>query len=371
MAARAGINLNDSNTSVEGPSPTNVEWVSVPKGVWFSKIPYLWPVNSENSFLLNIAKFKAHSMGLTLCAKNLQGTIAYPYQAHCAGNVMPGVRSDHISYTAYADISDNYNRYLNNGVPRWDKPGDRGGMWQEYWATRCLDNNSATIAGLHIIEGIYGRDGNFLDGPGPGDLATDYMTNYIIFGKNQFYVDIIGHYLGGHEPGNFGLFHMARERGMISKINPMDIPVYEWNPASGPVLADLSGFARYPLKTLYLQRNYNGYDEPLWHMVEEPFDYGTVGINDGVESDGFNFGKIFPNPVFNSTSISFHIPGNGHVSIEILNSDGKVADVLVNKNLDYGDHTLCWDSNNHPAGLYICRMQYKGFFQTMKLIVLH
>jgi hypothetical protein len=154
---------------------------------------------------LNISKFKTHGMGLTLCAKNLQGTIAMNYQAHCSyyGNIMNGVNNDDLSTTANADILTNYNRHVANGVPRWDRPGNTGGIWQETWATRCLDNNSVTFAGLHIIEGIYGRDGNFMDGPGENGLATDYMTNCIIFGRNQFHVDNIGHYLAGHEPGNF------------------------------------------------------------------------------------------------------------------------------------------------------------------------
>ncbi|HUT62543.1 MAG TPA: hypothetical protein VMZ04_01170 [Anaerolineae bacterium] len=53
------------------------------------------------------------------------------------------------------------------------------------------------------------------------------MTNIIIFEKNRFNVDIIGHWLAEHEPGNFGLFILAIERGYISKLNLYDIPVYE------------------------------------------------------------------------------------------------------------------------------------------------
>ncbi len=83
MAARTGIDLKCIDTPAANLSPSQVQWVDVPDGVWFRKIPYLWPVNAPDTFLLNIAKFKAHGMGLTLCAKNLQGTIAKNYQAHC------------------------------------------------------------------------------------------------------------------------------------------------------------------------------------------------------------------------------------------------------------------------------------------------
>jgi hypothetical protein len=374
MAARTGIDLKGIDTPAKDLSPDLVQWVDVPNGVWFKKIPYLWPVNAPETFLLNISKFKAHGMGLTLCSKNLQGTIAYNYQAHCTkyGINMNGVNANHISPSANEDILANYNRHVHKSIPRWDRPGSTGGLWQETWATRCLDNNSVTFAGLHIIEGIYGRDGNFLEGPNSQNLANDYMTNYIIFGRNQFYVDIIGHYLAGHEPGNFGLFHMALERGMITTFNPKDIPVYEWNAGEGQSLADLTSFQRYPLKTYYLQRDYNGQTEPYWHLVNEPYYYNATGI-DTLPYDPANFylKQNFPNPVLNTTTLAFHIPGNGHVKLEILNNYGQVIDLLVNKQLSFGEHTITWNSRNNPSGFYVCRLQFEGSSRTQKMMVLH
>ena len=85
MASRTGIDLQGIETHASMLNPDQVQWMDVPNGVWFKKIPYLWPVNAPETFLLNISKFKAHGMGMTLCAKNLQGTIAMDYQAHCTG----------------------------------------------------------------------------------------------------------------------------------------------------------------------------------------------------------------------------------------------------------------------------------------------
>jgi len=53
-------------------------------------------------------------------------------------------------------------------------------------------------------------------------------------------------------------------------INPGEIPLYDWDPETGPVSADLDSFQRHQLKTYYLQRNYNGQNEPYWHLVDEP-----------------------------------------------------------------------------------------------------
>jgi len=374
MAVRTGIDLKGIDTPAGNLPPSQIQWVDVPNGVWFRKIPYLWPVNAPDTFLLNIAKFKAHSMGLTLCAKNLQGTIAGNYQAHCTsyGNSMPGVSTDHINPSANEEILASYNRHVDDKIPRWKRPGSDGGLWQETWATRCLDNNSVTFAGLHIIEGIYGRDGNFLVGPDPQNLATDYMTNYIIFGRNQFYVDIIGHWLGGHEPGNFGLFHMAKERGMITTINPMDIPVYEWDSNSGPVAAGLTSFTRYPLLTCYLQRDYDGQTEPYWHLVNEHYSYSTTGVDPLPENpDDFYLKQNFPNPVKNTTSLIFNIPGNGQVTAEILGTNGQLVETLANEKFTPGEHVLTCNCCKHPPGLYVCRLNYGSLSRSMKIIVYH
>ncbi len=374
MAQRTGIDLQCIDAPAGSLAPDKIQWVDVPDGIWFRKIPYLWPVNAPETFLLNIAKFKAHGMGLTLCAKNLQGTNAMNYQAHCTsyGNDMSGVNPNHLNPLANEEIIANYSRHMEEGIPRWKRPGSEGGLWQETWATRCIDNNSVTFAGLHIIEGIYGRDGNFLDGPDPQGLATDFMTNYIIFGRNQFYVDIIGHYLGGHEPGNFGLFHLALERGMITTLNPGSIPVYEWDTAKGYSLTELTTFKRYPLLTYYLQRDYAGQNEPYWHLVNEPYYYNATSIDAIPENpESFYLKLNFPNPVISSTSLTFNIPGNGHVSVDILGSNGQVIETLINGPLTSGEYTIPWNSRNHQSGVYICRIRYLSSVRTGKIIVLH
>ncbi|MDZ7291920.1 MAG: DUF362 domain-containing protein [candidate division KSB1 bacterium] len=377
MARRTGADLRDLSAKVGVISESDLQWTEVPDGVWFKKIPHLWPVNAPNTFFLNIAKLKTHAMGMTLCAKNLQGTIAHNYQEHCvAYHANMDVAPDHINPNAKAEIFANYNRHVADRIPRWDKPGDDGGLWQETWATRCLDNNSVTHPALHIIEGIYGRDGHFIAGPSPEGLATDYMINMIIFGKNPFYVDIIGHWLGGHEPGNFGLFHLARERGFISLLDPGRIPVYEWKPEGTAILTPLTDFARTPLKTFYLQRNYAGQNEPYWHLVDEPYDY-TTDIEPSRISpkpESFILRQNYPNPFgrlpFNSsTAIEFTIPHDGHVRLEIFNITGERVAMLVDKHCEKGAHLAVWKTHDQPSGIYFYRFGYAGFSETKRMLV--
>ena len=371
MAERTGIDLKGIDTPYSDLNPDQLQWMNVENGLYFNRIPYLWPVNAPDSWLVNISKLKTHAMGLTLCAKNIQGTIAMNYQKHCTvhGNHLD-IREDDIVTHAFGSITNNYNRHVADGVPRWDRPGTDGGIWMETWASRCLDNNSVTLAGLHVIEGVYGRDGHFIAGPNEGGLANDHMTNVIIFGLNPFYVDIIGHWIGGHEPGNFGLFHMAMERGMISTINPADIPVYEWDAESGAVLKTLDQFQRYPLKTSYLQKNYNGDNEAYWHMVDEYFDYSSVsGTGKMISPLPFNLGENFPNPFSEQTYIPYQIRKAGQVLIEVYNEQGRRVDILVNGRMARGNHLAAWNSSTHPAGIYLCRMHFDGMHHSGKMLL--
>jgi uncharacterized protein (DUF362 family) len=372
MAARTGADIRYLSGSVSSLPPEFIQWVDVPDGVWFSRIPYLWPVNAPGAFLLNIAKLKTHSMGLTLTAKNLQGSIARGYVAHCTQYGTPmSVSPNHVKPDANAVILSNYNRHLAEGIPRWDRPGSTGGIWQETWATRCLDNNSVTKPALHIIEGIYGRDGDFMDGPSPEGLATDYMTNLIIFGKNPFHVDIVGHWIGGHEPGNFGLFHMAIERGMSSFLDPMAIPVYEWSTSGAAVTTTLTNFQRTSLKTKYLQRDYNGQTEPLWHLVNEPYQYPTsVGIALESRPDRFVLAQNFPNPFNGETSVQFSLPHEGNVRIEVFDMFGQVVEVLKDGLVPGGAHMVHWNGSNSASGVYFCRMLFGGMSQVKPMVLL-
>jgi hypothetical protein len=372
MAARTGANIKDLSGTVDTLDAADVQWVDINNGIWFKKLPFLAPVNSPDSYLINIAKLKTHTMGMTLCAKNLQGSIAHNYQEHCRiFSSDMDVSADHVHSDAREVITANYNRHLEQKIPRWDRPGDNGGLWMETWCSRCLDTNSVTKAGLHIIEGIYGRDGNFSVGPAADGTATDYMCNYIIFGKNQFLVDNIGIWLGGHEPGNFGLFHLAVERGFTTTFNPANIPVYEWKSDGSATLTPLTNFTRAALKTKYLQRDYNGQTEELWHMVNESYDYPTsVNEQKLLRPDTFVLRQNYPNPFNPSTSIEFYIPQSGNVKIEVYDVTGRVVYVAADGYYSAGSHLANWKNANNSSGVYFYRMLFNGYSKTKSMMLL-
>ena len=385
VCERTGANLKDCEIGVGGLPAEDINWVDVPDGVWYRKIPYLWPINVKDGFLLNIAKFKTHGMGLTLCSKNMQGTVSKPYTALCQsitasyGSMNP---ENFRLPDGKAEIYANYDRHNADGIPRWDKPGSSGdsGLGQETWSTRTLDNLSTMSFGLNIIEGIYGRDGNgHSNGPNPAGnennsrgMAWDHMSNVVIFGKNPIHVDNIGHWLGGHEPGNFGFFHLALERKMSSYLDPKSIPVYLWKDGVA-TLTPLDDFERTMLMTNYLTRNYNGQTENCWHLANEPFDYGSVSVEPPYtngKAEAFILSRNIPNLFNPYTSIEYSIPSAGNVRIEIFNASGQLIDVLVNGQMSRGSHMAVWNTSNQSSGVYTYRFRFGGFNKTETITLL-
>jgi uncharacterized protein (DUF362 family) len=249
-----------------------VTWSDVPDGVVFRRIPHYAPVNEPGIWLLNLAKWKAHSMGLTQTVKNEQGLVVHPYTSFCGGwravlqvseEMKPNMQPQ-----AERRIKEFFERHKKLTYARYDSPGSRGNgvllapIDQEIWAHKTCDNMSTLRTGLAMVEGIYGRDG---DGFFVGD---DHLTNLVLFGQDKFRTDLIGLWLAGHEPGNLALYRIAKERGLSDTFNPWEVPVYEWTD-DGPVPRKLTDFPRTPLKTPYLPRQ----GEPFLHLLDEPFDY--------------------------------------------------------------------------------------------------
>lgn len=266
---RHGVEMNEPERRVRNfRDGYEMTWSRVPDPVVFNRIPHYAPVNEPDTWLLNIAKWKAHGMCLTQSVKNEQGMVVLPFVRFCQGWRMvtgaPDWMKPDIHPQAEARIQRFFESHRRAGYRRYESTSQRvSPIAQEIWAHKTCDNMSVLKTGLAMIEGIYARDG---DGFGVGN---DYMTNLVMFSKDKFRLDLVGLWLGGHEPGNIHLYRIAKERGLSDTFNPWDVPIFEWQEGGRPVPRRLTDFKRTPLKTYYLRME----GEPLYHLVNEPFDY--------------------------------------------------------------------------------------------------
>jgi hypothetical protein len=359
MSQRSGVHYNDDDCR----SPVVKE---CPDGVVFRRTKYLGPFNYQDTHLISVAKLKSHGMGLTLCVKNLQGTNIQPYIRFCGG-LQKAIGQD-FQPGAQGHVDDLQDQHQRAGIPRWDTP--KAG-YMEMWIQRAIDSYTLVRHSilLNIIEGVYGQNGDgFARGPGQGGVPEIFMTNFMIFGKDAFRVDIIGHWLGGHEPGNFGLFHIGKERGVSTALNPHNIPLYRWEDA-GPKLIPLDKLARTPLATPYLPRE----GEPLYHLCNEPYAYPSepqAACLEGGESPGLRvLGQSQPGNRAASLTLEFNLPRGTDARLEMYNAFGERVGVLAEGSIPRGVHAVDWIAQQRPSGLYTCRLWADGSQSTTSVFL--
>jgi uncharacterized protein (DUF362 family) len=344
-------------------------------GVVFKEVGFMAPMTADDTFLINIAKFKSHQMGITGAIKNLQGITARTFHSYCGGSAdifkTYDKRYHQFFQTDYLSrIGELHKRHIEAGIPRWsekmDRPPFEAGFWMEQWAQRMCDSFSVTPTGINIVEGIYGRDGDGFQGGPHNGRAMDFMSNNVIFGKDAFRVDIIAHWLAGHEPGNFGLFHIGIERGLSNVLDPSDIPVYLWEDGKAKKVK-LNSLKRTPLLTYYMRRNTNGINEDQYHMVDEPFDYsawksGKIAGNEvpSIRALGTDSGE--------KVVMEVNVPVKGDVYVDILNRHGEVVWRMHADDLEPGTHQVVWDGFTQP-GLYNMYVKGMGWDAEREMVI--
>jgi ASPIC and UnbV/FG-GAP-like repeat/Secretion system C-terminal sorting domain len=107
------------------------------------------------------------------------------------------------------------------------------------------------------------------------------------------------------------------------------------------------------------------------------FTTGTVlGVADVAEvPKEFNLLQNYPNPFNPSTTISFDVPKNAHVSVVIYDVLGRVVTTLVDEMKSANRYRVVWDASHVSTGVYFYRMTAKsvdgtGDFAAVKKLVL-
>ncbi len=98
----------------------------------------------------------------------------------------------------------------------------------------------------------------------------------------------------------------------------------------------------------------------------------TTGINHISNNmpGTFSLSQNYPNPFNPSTKISFFIPKEAFVKLEIYNSTGEKVSTLVSENLTAGNYKYEWNAAEFSSGIYFYKIIADNFIQTRKMILL-
>ena len=103
---------------------------------------------------------------------------------------------------------------------------------------------------------------------------------------------------------------------------------------------------------------------------------GTIEVMDMLAvPEEYSLTQNYPNPFNPSTTISFSIPSEGLVQVNVYDITGRLITGLVNGNLSAGYHDVIWDGtdmfgSNVSAGLYIYSLQAEGVSLTRKMVLM-
>ena len=84
----------------------------------------------------------------------------------------------------------------------------------------------------------------------------------------------------------------------------------------------------------------------------------------------FYLNQNYPNPFNPNTTISFSLPSQLYVSLKVFDNIGREVASLISGELSAGAHSIVWDAEGIPSGVYFYRLQTYKFSETKKLILL-
>lgn len=114
----------------------------------------------------------------------------------------------------------------------------------------------------------------------------------------------------------------------------------------------------------------------VFRIVEWDEDY--VGVKDVtfIMPNDYKLGQNFPNPFNPTTTISYSLPIQNTISVNIYNFLGEhVATLINNEKQQAGKHEVLWNSldkngNKVPSGTYFYEMKYGNFKQTKRMTLI-
>ncbi|MCF7811422.1 T9SS type A sorting domain-containing protein [bacterium] len=96
-----------------------------------------------------------------------------------------------------------------------------------------------------------------------------------------------------------------------------------------------------------------------------------VGVDDKIFlPNQFTTLETYPNPFNSTTTIVFGLDKLAPTRIAIYDLTGREIVTLINDKLEAGYYNVVWNAVAFPSGLYICRMDAGGFYQSRKLMLI-
>ncbi|MCD4793415.1 MAG: carboxypeptidase regulatory-like domain-containing protein [Bacteroidales bacterium] len=165
------------------------------------------------------------------------------------------------------------------------------------------------------------------------------------------------------------------------RINPVQDANVNFN--SDDILTDINGYAIFEniapgnnLPYIITKTGYNTFNSQV-NVINQDVDI-NITLSESVSIDvilSLSNIKITPNPFTNNAQIEFSIDSKSNVFAAVYSYTGELVNVLLNNELEKGNHKLIWDGTNNSGGrlangIYFCKIISNNNTQSGKVILL-
>jgi hypothetical protein len=87
----------------------------------------------------------------------------------------------------------------------------------------------------------------------------------------------------------------------------------------------------------------------------------------------YSLSNNYPNPFNPSTTLSFSLPEESDLKVEVFDITGRKVTTLADEKKKAGDYSILWNADKYPSGIYLCRFRAYGsrhFEKTIKMVLL-
>ena len=84
----------------------------------------------------------------------------------------------------------------------------------------------------------------------------------------------------------------------------------------------------------------------------------------------FGLGQNYPNPFNSATRISFDLPREAHATVKVFNVMGQEVVVLADEFMNSGTHSIMFNADELPSGIYFCNLRTATQSETRKMVLL-
>ena len=207
----------------------------------------------------------------------------------------------------------------------------------------------------YLIDGVVIFNGNLFEGSAPERILLAHLNHQTadVFEIDNFYVSTLS-------TPDFPRFQFRKESGGIAAGSSAEITF--------DVIADRAGYDTYEFD---LEITTNDAASPVitipvrYTVTDDP-----VSAHEDQLAGEFRLNQNYPNPFNPSTTITYALPEQTDVRLEVFAISGQRVTVLVDEVQQAGQHRVSFDASGLASGVYLYRLQAGTFIKTQRMVLI-